>query len=52
MLKIKDPHYDEKRLAIKQALTQKQTEHPVFYQDEVDIDLNPKIGADWMLKGQ
>lgn len=22
------------------------------YQDEVDIDLNPKIGADWMLKGQ
>ncbi|MFP9230872.1 DDE endonuclease [Pectobacterium cacticida] len=51
-LKIKDPHYDEKRLAIEQALTQEQTEHPVFYQDEVDIDLNPKIGADWMLKGQ
>jgi hypothetical protein len=25
---------------------------PVFYQDEVDIDLNPKIGADWMPKGQ
>jgi hypothetical protein len=24
----------------------------VFYQDEADIDLNPKIGADWMLKGQ
>ena len=24
----------------------------MFYQDEVDIDLNPKIGADWMLKGQ
>ena len=51
-LKIKDPHYDEKHLAIEQALAQKQTEHPVFYQDEVDIDLNPKIGADWMLKGQ
>lgn len=51
-LKIKDPHYEEIRLAIKQTLVQEQTDHPVFYQDEVDIDLNPKIGADWMLKGQ
>lgn len=51
-LKIKDPHYEEKRLAIGQALAREQTEHPVFYQDEVDIDLNPKIGADWMPKGQ
>ncbi len=27
---------------------------PVFYEDEVDIDLNlnPKIGADWCMKGQ
>lgn len=24
----------------------------VFYEDEVDIDLNPKIGADWYVKGQ
>lgn len=51
-LKIKDPHYDEKRLAIELAFTQEQREHPVFYQDEVDIDLNPKIGADWMPRGQ
>ncbi|MCA6939540.1 MULTISPECIES: IS630 family transposase [Pectobacterium] len=51
-LKIKDPYYEEKRLAIEQAVVRKQPTHPVFYQDEVDIDLNPKIGADWMLKGQ
>ncbi|EDM6167706.1 TPA: IS630 family transposase [Salmonella enterica] len=51
-LKIKDPHYEEKRLVIDQALAQEQTAHPVFYQDEVDIELNPKIGADWMPKGQ
>lgn len=51
-LKIKDPHYEEKRHAIERALTQEQAVHPVFYQDEVDIDLNPKIGADWMLAGQ
>jgi transposase len=24
---------------------------PVFYSDEVDINLNPKIGLDWMLPG-
>lgn len=51
-LKIKDPYYEEKRLVIEQALAQEQTVHPVFYQDEVDIDLNPKIGTDWMPKGQ
>ncbi|WP_368266000.1 IS630 family transposase [Dickeya chrysanthemi] len=51
-LKIRDPHYDEKRLAIEQALAQCSAANPVFYQDEVDIDLNPKIGADWMPKGQ
>jgi transposase len=25
---------------------------PVFYEDEVDIHLNPKVGRDWMLRGQ
>jgi transposase len=25
---------------------------PVFYEDEVDIHLNPKIGLDWMVSGQ
>jgi len=25
---------------------------PILYQDEVDIHLNPKIGADWMLPGR
>lgn len=24
--------------------------HPVFYKDEVDIHLNPKIGAGWQLR--
>jgi putative transposase len=30
-LKIKDPHYEEIRLAIKQALVQEQTGPSVFY---------------------
>ena len=34
------------------ALDECSTEHPVFYEDEVDIHLNPKIGADWQLRGQ
>jgi transposase len=25
---------------------------PVLYEDEVDIHLNPKVGRDWMLRGQ
>ncbi|GAB1045193.1 MAG: hypothetical protein SPiBPW_35630 [Shewanella algae] len=37
---------------INQALEQCSVEHPVFYGDEVDIDLNPKIEAGWMPKGQ
>ena len=27
-------------------------DEPVFYSDEVDIHLNPKIGRDWMLRSQ
>jgi transposase len=26
--------------------------HVAFYEDEVDIHLNPKIGLDWMVRGQ
>ncbi|MBO2556156.1 hypothetical protein I6M56_07750 [Shewanella algae] len=48
---IKDPHKDEKLAEIKAALKRCNINHPVFYEDEVDIHLNPKIGADWMHKG-
>ncbi|BFI52995.1 IS630 family transposase [Yersinia similis] len=51
-LKFKDPHYAEKVAAIQTALEKNDVANPVFYEDEVDIDLNPKIGADWCMKGQ
>ncbi len=51
-LRIRDPHKDEKMAAISAALEQCSQEHPVFYEDEVDIHLNPKIGADWQVRGQ
>lgn len=38
--------------AIHKALDECSAEHPVFYEDEVDIHLNPKIGADWQLRGR
>jgi hypothetical protein len=37
-------------VAIHEALAKCSAENPVFY-DEVDIHLNPKIGADWQLRG-
>ncbi|RKH71414.1 IS630 family transposase, partial [Corallococcus sp. AB032C] len=27
-------------------------EEPVFYEDEMDVHLNPKVGPDWMLPGE
>lgn len=51
-LRIRDPHKEDKMAAIAEALSECSVEHPVFYEDEVDIHLNPKIGADWQLRGQ
>ena len=51
-LHIKDPDKEAKLASIKTALEQCDASHPVFYEDEVDIHLNPKLGADWVHKGQ
>lgn len=51
-LRIRDPHKEDKMAAIADALSECSVEHPVFYEDEVDIHLNPKIGADWQRRGQ
>ncbi len=41
------------RLAELRALEDRATaSEPVLYSDEVDIHLNPRIGRDWMLRGQ
>ena len=37
---------------INEALARCSVDHPVFYEDEVDVHLNPKLGADWMLRGK
>lgn len=51
-LRIRDPHKEEKMAAIHDALEKCSVEHPVIYEDEVDIHLDPKIGADWHVRGQ
>lgn len=47
-LHIRDPHKEEKMAAIKGVLEKNCADHPVFYEDEVDIDLNPKIELLWL----
>jgi transposase len=37
--------------AIRRLEARATAEEPVFYSDEVDIHLNPKVGRDWMLRG-
>jgi transposase len=38
--------------AIRQLLAALPRRHVAVYEDEVDIHLNPKIGLDWMVRGQ
>jgi transposase len=43
----------ERRLAwIRRLEARASADEPVLYSDEVDIHLNPRIGRDWMLRGQ
>nr|QTX14880.1 Mobile element protein [Klebsiella pneumoniae] len=52
-LRIRDPHKDEKDGDNPQSTGRMQRKNiRFFYEDEVDIHLNPKIGSDWQLRGQ
>lgn len=46
-----DPEYSTKLLKIKRLLKTLPADHTAFFQDEVDINLNPKIGSSWMQVG-
>lgn len=37
---------------IRELVSQAKADEEVFYVDEVDLDLNPKIGSDWMLRNE
>ena len=44
----RDPHKDKKLAVINRALRRCSRKHAVFYADEADVELNPRIGYDRM----
>ena len=48
----KDPEYAEKLRRIRRLLATMPDDETAVFQDEVDINTNPKIGSMWMFRGQ
>jgi putative transposase len=48
----KDPHHRAKMRRIRRLITQLPPDEVAVFQDEVQIDLNPKLGSAWMRRGQ
>lgn len=49
---LTDPDYDAKLRRIKRLLATLPADETALFQDEVDVHLNPKIGACWMPVGE
>ena len=49
---IRDPNKAQRLQAIADALANSGSDCEVFYADEADIDLNPRIGPAWMARGR
>jgi transposase len=52
VLKLHDPDYDAKLRRIRRLVAHLPADETAVFQDEVDVHLNPKIGSQWMVKGQ
>jgi transposase len=48
----RDPEYERKQRQIRGLIARLSPNETVVFQDEVDVHLNPKIGACWMVRGQ
>jgi transposase len=48
---IRDPKKAQRMQAIERALSDEDPYTEVFYSDEADVDLNPRIGPGWMPRG-
>ena len=48
----RDPKKAERLVAIEAALAETDPHTEVFYVDEADVDLNPRIGSSWMRRGE
>jgi putative transposase len=47
-----DPQYAEKLRKIRRLLTNLPKKETAVFEDEVDVNLNPKLGSMWMRRGQ
>ena len=47
-----DPDYDQKLRRIRRLLDNLPGDEVAVFQDEVDVNLNPRIGSQWMLRGE
>ena len=47
-----DAEYEMKLAHIQRLLAEMPPDETAVFQDEVDVNLNPKIGCSWMLRGQ
>jgi len=49
---LTDPQHDQKIQVIRDLLSTLPENETALFQDEVDVNLNPKIGSCWMRRGQ
>lgn len=52
VLKRQDPRKEEILQELRRLLLELPDDETVVFQDEVDLNLNPKIGCMWMIKGE
>lgn len=52
VLGLRDPEYERKLRKIRQLLAHLPDSETIVFEDEVDVNLNPKIGAMWMRRGK
>jgi transposase len=48
----RDPQYDAKLRQIRRLFATLPADETIVFQDEVDVHLNPKIGSQWMVRGE
>jgi transposase len=48
----RDPEHEAKLRRIRRLFTSVPADETVVFQDEMDVHLNPKIGSQWMVRGQ
>jgi transposase len=52
VLRRRDPQFDEKMQGLRELLQNLPEDETVVFEDEVDVNLNPKIGSMWMFRGR